>query len=160
MSLTQTPQIKRNDIVRQWYLINADGISLGRLASLASGLLMGKGKTTYSPHMDQGDGVVVIYAGKARLTGNKLLQKIDFRASGHVGGATYTPYVKLMQDKPERAVELAVKGMLPKNKLRARFMKRLKVFRDDKGQKVYPGAVLVDYKNPKIRSGGPFVAKT
>ena len=71
MSLTQTPHIKKSNIVRQWYLVDANGLSLGRLASLVSSLLMGKGKATYSPHMDQGDGVVIINAEKTRLTDAK-----------------------------------------------------------------------------------------
>jgi ribosomal protein L13 len=108
-------------------------------------------------HQDIGDGVVVVNADKIVLTGNKAVQKIDFRASGYRGGQTYTQYGQLMKEKPERAVELAVYGMLPKNRLRDRFMRRLKVYRDDKGASVYKGASPVDMKNPKMCSGGPYV---
>jgi len=152
-----TPHLKPGEINRRWYLLNADGIVLGRLASLVSQLLRGKGKATYSRHMDQGDGVVVINAQKIRLTGRKLDQKLDFRHSGHTGGARFTPYSRIMRDKPERALELAVSGMLPKNRLRKRFMKRLKVFRADEGQKKYGGAVAINLDARRMSQGGPFV---
>lgn len=150
--------MKVRDVRHRWFLLNGDGVVLGRLAALSAHLLRGKGKPTYSPHMDQGDCVVVINAAKVRLTGNKLVQKIDFRASRYPGGQVYTHYGKLMQEKPERAVELAVYGMLPKNRHRDVYMRRLKVFRGDEGAKTYAGALAVDMKNPKIKSGGPFVA--
>jgi len=159
MSLTQTPQLKPTEIQRRWFLLNGDGVVLGRLATLAAHLLRGKGKTSYSPHQDGGDGVVVVNAQKVRLTGNKLIQKTDFRASRYPGGQVFTHYGKLMEEKPERAVELAVYGMLPKNRLRDRFMRRLKVYRGDEGTKIYSGAEVVDFGNPKIKSGGPYVAK-
>ncbi|MGQ0645686.1 MAG: 50S ribosomal protein L13 [Elusimicrobiota bacterium] len=132
---------------------------LGRLASLAAQLLRGKGKSTYSPHMDQGDGVVVINASKIRLTGNKLTQKIDFRSSRYPGGQTYLHYGKLLEEKPERVIELAVYGMLPKNRRRDRFMRRLKVFRGADGAAVYGGAQSVDFRDPKLKSGGPYVVR-
>lgn len=157
MLKTQTPHTCVKDVVRRWHLVDADGVSLGRLATLAANLLRGKGKATYSPHMDQGDAVVVINAAKVALTGNKPLQKIDFRYSGYRGGQTYTHYGKLLAEKPERAVELAVYGMLPKNRQRDRFMRRLKIFRDETGRTRYPGAGAVDMKNPKYRMGGPYV---
>jgi large subunit ribosomal protein L13 len=160
MTVTQTPHLKPHEVIRRWHLVDADGVVLGRLAGLAAQLLRGKGKPTFSSHLDQGDGVVVINAHKVRLTGNKATQKLDFRASGYPGGQVYIHYGKLLQDKPERAVELAVYGMLPKNRLRDRFMRRLKVFRNDEGLKKYGGALPVDMKNPKIRSGGPFVLKS
>jgi large subunit ribosomal protein L13 len=147
---------KSSTVVRRWYLVDADGVSLGRLAALSAGLLRGKGKTTFSSHVDQGDGVVVVNASKVVLTGNKKTQKMDFRASGYRGGQTLIPYERLLEKRPERAVELAVSGMLPKNRLRSRFMRRLKVFRAGEGAVQYPMAVAVDTKNPKIKSGGPF----
>jgi large subunit ribosomal protein L13 len=159
MTLTQTPHLKPNEVQRGWYLINADGVVLGRLATMAAQLLRGKGKATYSAHMDGGDGVIVINAGKVRLTGKKLIQKIDFRASRYPGGQTYTHYGKLLQEKPERVIELAVYGMLPKNRLRDRFMRRLKVFRGAEAGVTYKGAHNVDVSNPKIKSGGPYVMK-
>jgi large subunit ribosomal protein L13 len=141
--------------VRRWHLIDADGMVLGRLAVLAAGLIRGKGKATFSPSVDQGDAVVVVNAGKVVITGRKDVQKTDFRASGYRGGQKFTQYGKLLQEKPERAVELAVSGMLPKNRLRSRFMRRLKVFRDESGLKQYPGAAALDVKNARLRRGGP-----
>lgn len=159
MSLTKQTDVHIADPVRRWHLIDADGIVLGRVANLACQLIRGKGKATFNPHQDQGDGVVVLNAAKIILTGKKDIQKFNFRASGYPGGQTYTPYSRLMKEKPGRALELAVYGMLPKNRLRDKFMRKLKVFRDDAGAKQYPYAVPVDLKNPKTRSGGPFVAK-
>jgi large subunit ribosomal protein L13 len=159
MSLTQITKVHIDDAPRAWHLINADGMVLGRVANMASELLRGKGKATFAPHLDQGDGVVVVNAAKIVLTGKKDVQKFDFRASGYPGGQTYTPYKRLMAEKPAKAVELAVYGMLPKNRLRGKFMRRLKVFRDEAGAKNYAFAVPVDVKNPKLRAGGPFVAK-
>lgn len=157
MLITQTTHPKPQTIARRWFMIDADGVVLGRLATMAAELLRGKGKATFSPHQDQGDAVVVINASKIVLTGNKLTQKIDFRASGYRGGQTYTPYGKLMAEKPERAVELAVYGMLPKTRLRDKFMRRLKVFKGPDSGSAYPKAIAVDIKNPKLKSGGPFV---
>src|SRR3989344_2397970 len=125
MSLTQTPHLKPNQVEHRWYMVDADGVALGRLAALTVHLLRGKGKATYSPHMDQGDCVVVLNARKILLTGKKATQKIDFRASRFPGGQVYTHYGKLLEEKPERVIELAVYGMLPKNRPRDRFMRRL-----------------------------------
>jgi large subunit ribosomal protein L13 len=155
MATIQTTHPKPNTVQRQWFLVDAENVPLGRLATLSAGLLRGKGKATFNTHQDLGDGVIVINAAKVALTGNKKTQKIDFRASGYRGGQAYTPYGRLLAEKPERAVELAVYGMLPKNRLRDRFMRRLKVYRAAEGAKVYSGAQAVDTKNPKLRSGGP-----
>jgi|GEM_PF-262819 len=144
---------------RNWFLIDADGIALGRLAALAAHVLRGKGKTTFASHVDTGDAVVVINASKLLLTGNKLVQKMDFRASGARGGQTLTPYSRMMEKHPERVVSLAVSGMLPKNRLRSRFMRRLKVFRGPEGAQQYPVASPLDVKNTKVRSGGPVVPR-
>lgn len=157
MPIIQTPHLKPREVVRRSFMLDADGVVLGRLAALAAHLLRGKGKAAFSPHMDQGDSVVVVNAARIRLTGNKAIQKLDFRASGYRGGQVFTQYGKLLQEKPERAVELAVYGMLPKNRHRDRYMRRLKVFRDEAGRKQYPGAKAVDLKNPKLASGGPYV---
>lgn len=157
MSLSQTSYVNPRDVSRRWFIVDADGMILGRLANIACQILRGKGKASFVTHQDQGDGIVVINAEKVRLTGQKAIQKMDFRASGYPGGQVFTHYGKLIQEKPERAVELAVYGMLPKNRLRDKFMRRLKVYRKDEGAKIYKGALPVDVKNSKIRSGGPFV---
>jgi large subunit ribosomal protein L13 len=159
MSLTKITDVHVHNPPRRFFLLDADGMVLGRVANIACQLLRGKGKTSFSPHIDIGDGVVVINAANIVLTGKKAVQKTDFRASGYPGGQTLIKYGQLMAQKPERAVELAVYGMLPKNRLRDHFMRRLKVFRAAEGAEKYSGATPIDVKNPKVRSGGPFVAK-
>ena len=128
MQMNKTTMPKQDEIQRQWHLIDADGKVLGRMATQIATILRGKDKTLFMPSVDCGDFVVVTNASKMVLTGNKLEQKMHFRHSGQPGGGTLTPYVKLMAEKPELVVELAVKGMLPKNKLRDRQLKRLKIF--------------------------------
>lgn len=120
---------KEKDIERKWHLLNADNYVLGRLATEVANLLMGKHKSYYVPHLDCGDFVIVTNAEKIRLTGNKLNEKIDYRHSGYPGGDRYTPYSKLLSENPQRAIMLAVKGMLPKNKLGRQQIKRLKVYK-------------------------------
>jgi large subunit ribosomal protein L13 len=120
---------KQEEIQRRWHVIDARGKALGRLATQAADILRGKDKPIYSNHVDCGDYVVVTNATKVVLTGKKLEQKIDYRHSGYPRGDRYIPYSKLMTDNPEKAVRLAVKGMLPKNKLADRQIKRLKVYR-------------------------------
>jgi large subunit ribosomal protein L13 len=127
---TKTYLPKVTDASRRWHLFDAKGKVLGRFATEVARLLMGKGKRDYTPHIDCGDHVVVINAEGIRITGNsKPVQKIDFRHSGYPGGETITPYGEFLRTKPERAIELAVSGMLGKNKLRARQLARLKVYK-------------------------------
>lgn len=115
---------------RRWHLIDANNKVLGRLATEISYTLAGKGKRTFSPHVDSGDFVVVINAKDVKITGNnKPEQKMDFRHSGYPGGDTLTPYSTFLKEKPEHAIRLAVKGMLPKNRLRDCQLARLKVYR-------------------------------
>lgn len=114
-------------IERRWHIVDASGIVLGRLATRIAALLRGKGKPTFTPAVDCGDFVIVLNAAKVQLTGKKLEQKIDYRHSGYPKGDRYTPYGRLMAEHPERAVTLAVKGMLPKNKLRDQMLRRLRV---------------------------------
>ena len=117
------------NIQRKWYILDAAGKPLGRTATVAATLLRGKHKPEFTPHADCGDFVIIINAEQAVLTGNKLEQKYYRRHSGHVGGLKETKYRLLMQQKPELAMTLAVKGMLPKNKLANQFLTRVKVFR-------------------------------
>jgi len=116
------------DIQRRWYLIDADGKVLGRVASQIAILLRGKHKPIYTPHMDTGDHVIVVNASKIRLTGNKLEDKFYARHSGYPGGFKSILAGKLLAQKPERVIEIAVKGMLPKNKLGRAMFKKLKVY--------------------------------
>jgi large subunit ribosomal protein L13 len=117
------------NIERKWYVIDAEGKTLGRLAAEVAKLLRGKHKPTFTPHADTGDHVIVVNADKIHLTGKKLVQKTYFRHSGYPGGTTFTAAGKMLAEKPERVIELAVKGMLPKNTLGRQMFRKLKVYR-------------------------------
>ncbi len=119
---------KAADIERQWHVIDASDKVLGRLATQAAGLLMGKHKPTFSRHLDTGDFVVIINAAKVRVTGNKAEQKLYYRHSGYPGGLKSISLEKMMQTDPARVIEYAVRGMLPHNRLGAQMMKKLKVY--------------------------------
>ncbi|WP_409968990.1 50S ribosomal protein L13 [Bengtsoniella intestinalis] len=118
------------NIERKWYVIDAAGKPLGKTAVIAADLLRGKNKVTYTPHADCGDNVIVINAGQAVLTGKKGEQKIYRHHSGWVGGLKETPYRILMQEKPEVAMRVAVRGMLPKNIVGKDSLKRLHIYAD------------------------------
>lgn len=119
---------KPSEIKREWLLVDASELSLGRLSTIIANLLTGKGKPTYTPHMDGGDYVIVINAERAVVTGNKELDKIYYRHTGFPGGIKDARLEEVREKFPERIIENAVKGMLPKNKLHAERMKRLRVF--------------------------------
>jgi large subunit ribosomal protein L13 len=123
---TFTP--KADDIQHNWWLVDATDKPLGRLATEVARLLRGKHKPIFTPHLDTGDHVVVINAGKVRLTGRKADQKTYFRHSGYMGGERHIPYRRMLETHPERIIELAVKGMLPKNNLGRTIRKKLKVY--------------------------------
>ena len=123
---TYTP--KPGDIERSWHVIDATDVVLGRLASQAAQLLRGKHKPTFAPHVDTGDFVIIINADKVALTGNKLAQKQAYHHSGYPGGLRSTSYTELLAAYPERAVEKAIRGMLPKNSLARQQMSKLKVY--------------------------------
>lgn len=120
---------KADDIKRKWYVIDATDKPLGRLATEVARLLRGKHKTIFTPHVDTGDHVVVINAEKVILTGKKPEQKIYARHSGYPGGLKTMTYAKLLKEKPELAIEKAVKGMLPHNRLGSAINKKLKVYK-------------------------------
>ena len=119
----------KGNIERKWYILDAAGKPLGKTATVAATLLRGKHKPEYTPHADCGDFVIVINAEKAVLTGKKLDQKYYRTHSGYVGGLKETKYRKLMQDKPELAMKLAVRGMMPRNIITKDSPTRLKIFR-------------------------------
>jgi large subunit ribosomal protein L13 len=119
---------KANDITRQWHVIDASDVVLGRLASQVAVLLRGKHKPIFAPHVDTGDFVIVINADKVALSGNKLEQKRAYRHSGYPGGLRSISYGELMEKRPERIVEKAVRGMLPKNSLGRQTLRKLKVY--------------------------------
>ncbi len=119
---------KSGDVTRQWHVIDATDVVLGRLATHAATLLRGKHKPIYAPHVDTGDFVIVINAGKVALTGNKREQKIAYRHSGYPGGLKAVAYADLLDSRPEMAIEKAVKGMLPHTSLGRQMAKKLKVY--------------------------------
>ena len=126
MTRTYTP--KPGEIQREWLVIDATDVVLGRLASHAAVLLRGKHKPTFANHIDVGDFVIVINAGKVALTGQKLEQKKAYRHSGYPGGLKSVTYAELLEKNPVRAIEKAVRGMLPKNTLGRAQLKKLKVY--------------------------------
>ncbi|MBE6971188.1 MAG: 50S ribosomal protein L13 [Ruminococcaceae bacterium] len=119
---------KKGSFERKWYVVDAADMPLGKTAVIVADLLRGKGKVTYTPHADCGDNVIVINAAKAVLTGKKLDQKLYRTHSGWVGGLKETKYRTLMQDKPELAMRVAVKGMMPRNIVTKDSLKRLHVY--------------------------------
>ena len=124
---TYTPKV--TDVQRKWWVVDAEGKVLGRLASEIAQILRGKHKPMYATHVDTGDFVVVINAEKVRLTGNKAEDKQYFRHTGYMGGEKFTPFKEMIQAHPERVIELAVKGMLPKTNLGRLMRRKLKVYR-------------------------------
>lgn len=126
--MTTTVSAKPAEVRRAWYLVDADGKTLGRLASELALRLRGKHKPQYTPHVDTGDYLVVVNAEKIRVTGNKLQDKMYYRHTGYVGNLKSTNLAKLLDAKPERAIQLAVKGMLPRGPLGRAMIKKLRVF--------------------------------
>ena len=116
------------NIERKWYVVDAAGQTVGRLAAEVAKVLRGKNKPTFTPHVDTGDFVIVINAEKAVFTGKKLTDKMYFRHSGYPGGTTFTAAGKLMEKAPEKGIEKAVRGMLPKNRLGAQMYRKLNVY--------------------------------
>jgi large subunit ribosomal protein L13 len=119
---------KKETVVRKWYVLDAAGKPLGRTAVAAADLLRGKNDPTFTPHVDCGNFVIIINADKAVLTGKKMEQKYAYRHSGYIGGLKSVQYKTLMATKPERAMEIAIKGMLPHNHLGRKAFNRLKVY--------------------------------
>ncbi len=126
---SQTPMLKKEKVQRNWYVVDAKGKVLGRLASLIAQRLRGKHRPDFTPHVDTGDFIVVINAEHIRLTGRKLDQKVYWRHSGYMGGLKLTSAQKMLQSKPEEVIRLAVKRMLPKNRLGRKMLKKLKIYR-------------------------------
>jgi large subunit ribosomal protein L13 len=120
---------KEEGLDRKWYVIDADGKVLGRLASRVAKILRGKEKPQFTPHVDTGDFVVVVNAEKVKLTGKKMAEKIYYRHSGYIGGLKARTAQELLAQKPEEMIRLAVKGMLPKNRLGRQLLGKLKVYR-------------------------------
>ncbi|MEW5783736.1 MAG: 50S ribosomal protein L13 [Bacillota bacterium] len=125
-----TYMAKPQEIKRHWYIIDAAGRPLGRVATEAARLLRGKHKAIFTPHIDTGDHVIVLNASRVILTGNKSQQKFYYRHSGYPGGLKKVDYATLLAENPEKAVYLAVRGMLPHNRLGRAILKKLRVYRD------------------------------
>jgi large subunit ribosomal protein L13 len=123
----KTFMMKKEDVRRDWYVVDASTLPLGRLAAQVAKILQGKNKPTYTPHVDTGDFVIVINARKVKLTGKKLEQKTYYHHTGFRGGLKAIPAAKLLEQKPERVIELAVRRMLPKTRLGRAMFKKLKV---------------------------------
>lgn len=119
---------KPGEVSRDWHVIDADDVVLGRLATQVANLLRGKHKPQYAPHIDTGDFVVVVNASKVALTGNKRNTKLDYRHSGRPGGLSSRSYGDVLATRPERIIEKAVKGMLPHNKMGNQLIRKLKVY--------------------------------
>jgi len=119
---------KEEDQKREWYVLDAQGVVLGRLATKAANILRGKLKPEFTPHVDTGDHVIIINAEKVLMTGRKLQQKLYYRHSGYPGGIKCTLAQKMMKEKPEEIIRKAIKGMLPKNKLGKEVYRKLKVY--------------------------------
>ncbi len=124
----ETRSIRANEISREWFIVDAEGQTLGRLASEIAQIIRGKKKSFFTPHMDMGDFVVVVNAEKVKVTGNKEKDKTYFRHSGYPGGVTQISLRKVRQDYPERIITNAVKGMLPHNRLGRQLLTHLKVY--------------------------------
>lgn len=121
---------KEADVQKKWYLIDAEGLVLGRLASQVASILRGKNKPTYTPNTDLGDYVIVINTDKIVLTGNKLKDKTHFHHTGYTGNQKIVAYDKLMAENSDKALRYAVKGMLPKNNLGRKMLDKLKLYKD------------------------------
>lgn len=124
----KTISAKADDVKRDWFLVDADGKTLGRLATEIASRLRGKHKAIYTPHVDTGDYIVVINAEKVRVTGNKAKDKMYYKHSGYLGGMKSINFEDLIDRAPERVIETAVKGMLPKNPLGRAMFRKLKVY--------------------------------
>ncbi len=127
----KTQSARKQDVKREWHLIDAEGLVLGRLSSQIAHILRGKHKPSYTPHVDTGDYVIVINADKVRLTGKKMTDKQYVRYTGYPGGQRFATPQHLLEKHPERVIEKAVKGMLPKNRLGRQMYKKLFVYAGD-----------------------------
>lgn len=141
-----TYSAKKEEIKRKWYLIDAKGKVLGKVAVRAATILRGKHKPTYTPHVDTGDHVIVINASQVVLTGKKLEQKYYRRHSGYPKGLKSIRYDRLLKEKPEKVIELAVKGMLPKTKLGRAMFKKLRVYRGSEHSHEAQNPVQIEVK--------------
>ena len=156
MSKMKTYSLKAGEIQKAWHVVDATDQTLGRLATRVAMLLLGKHKPTYTPHLDMGDFVVVVNASRIRVTGNKLEDKIYYRHTGYVGGLKETPLKTMLEKHPDRVLEKAVKGMLPRNTLAKSQLKHLKVYPD--GDHPHEAQVIASKKAQKDYVPAPMAA--
>ncbi len=128
LKIMKTFSAKSEEVRRDWYVVDATNKTLGRLSTEIARRLRGKHKAEYTPHVDTGDYIVVVNAEKIRVTGNKMKDKMYHRYTGYIGNLKSVPLEKLMQEKPERVLELSVKGMMPRNPLGRKMLSKLRVF--------------------------------
>jgi large subunit ribosomal protein L13 len=128
MNRSKTYTLSAKNIDKTWHVLDATGQTLGRLSTQVAGLLMGKHKPTYSPHLDMGDFVIIVNADKIRVTGKKLDDKIYYRHTGYIGGLKETTLSDMLARNPRRVIELSVRGMLPRNRLSRQLLGHLKVY--------------------------------
>ena len=140
----KTLSLRKEDVKRKWYIVDAQGKILGRLASKIATILSGKDKPFYTPHIDGGDFVIVVNAKDIFLSGMKREKKIYYRYSGYIGGLKETKAKDMLSKHPERVIKLAVKGMLQKNKLAAGMLRRLKVYKDKKHPHITQNPEVLD----------------
>jgi len=140
----KTFSAKPAEVKRDWFVVDADGKTLGRLATEVARRLRGKHKAEYTPHVDTGDYIIVVNAEKVRVTGNKLKDKVYYHHTGYVGHMKSITLEKLLQSKPERAIETAVKGMLPKNPLGRAMFRKLKVYAGPEHQHIAQQPMALD----------------
>jgi large subunit ribosomal protein L13 len=145
----KTTFVSKETVDRKWYVIDAKGLVVGRLAVEVAKRLRGKHKASYTPHIDTGDYIIIVNADKVRFSGNKLENKMYYRHSGYPGGLKSITAKKLLQSKPERVLEHAVKGMLPKNRLGRRMLKKMKVYTgpDHPHQAQQPQVLTLEIRN-------------
>ncbi len=153
--MSMTYMAKPQEVKRSWYVIDAAGRPLGRVATEVARLLRGKHKPEFTPHVDTGDHVIVLNAGQAVLTGRKLEQKYYYRHSGYPGGLKKIDYATMMEKRPEKAMYLAIKGMLPHNKLGRAMLKKLRVYRDDQHSHVAQQPIPWGEGPEDKKEGGP-----
>jgi len=127
----QTTLTRKEDVRKQWLMVNAEGLTLGRLSSEIAKILRGKHKPSFTPHVDMGDGVIVINAEKVRVTGAKEAQKIYRYYTGHIGGLREVPFRNMIARNPEYVLKIAIKGMMPKSRLGKQQLRKLRIFKGD-----------------------------
>lgn len=120
---------QKDEVEKKWWLLDVDGVTLGRFATRVAEILRGKNKPSYTPFFDTGDFVIIINAEKIKITGKKEEQKVYYRHSGYMGGLKEISYKKMMSTNPEKLIQQAVRGMLPKNKLNRKILKKLKIYK-------------------------------